>query len=428
MTTPLTFDVQVDQNKYMPAQADVMDAVIGVSTARATGSGGSDSAPTAAQVIMVDTSGSMGGPKITEARRATVAAIDALREGVAFAVVSGRHKATMVYPEDRALVPASAASRDEATAAVAQLEAGGGTAIGTWLDLARTLLAASPAAIRHAILLTDGHNEHQEPRQLAQAVDRCRGVFTCDSRGVGTGWGAEPLMTVAEGLLGTAAGLKEPAELAADFQAMTEAVMGKLVGDVVLRLWMPSGATLRFLRQVYPTIVELSSPHPPEVRVRDFPTGSWGAKEFKHYHLSVTVPAGELREEMLCARVSVLVDGEPVPPELKVLAQWTDDLALSTQIHPQVAHYTGQQNLAAVMQDALAARDAGQMDLAAEKFGEAVVLADRSGNEQTLRQLERVVEVIDRASGTVRHRPKVEDVDAEMARVQSVRTVRSKRN
>jgi Mg-chelatase subunit ChlD len=95
----------------------------------------------AAEVIVVDHSGSMSSPqtKISAARQATAAAIDMLRDGVLFGVVAGNHVAQMVYPPDARLVPTSATTRAEAKAAVASLRPEGGTAIGQWLMLADRL-------------------------------------------------------------------------------------------------------------------------------------------------------------------------------------------------------------------------------------------------------------------------------------------------
>ena len=119
MTQPLDFTIAVYQNKYLPGGQRVMDAVISV---RASGDGvSSGSAPTAAQVIMIDCSGSMGGEKITEAKRATTVAVELLRDEVAFAVVAGTTSARMVYPPNKTMVPASPVTRAEAKAAIRTL-------------------------------------------------------------------------------------------------------------------------------------------------------------------------------------------------------------------------------------------------------------------------------------------------------------------
>ena len=104
---------------------------------------------------------------------------------------------------------------------------------------------------------------------------------------------------------------------------------------------------------------------------------------------------------MLAARVSLVAGGQPLVEKL-VLARWTDDTALSTRINPQVAHYTGQAELAAAIQEGLDARDAGDVETATAKLGRAVQLAAESGHEDTAKLLAKVVDVVDADTGTVR--------------------------
>ena len=97
---------------------------------------------------MVDCSGSMDYPptKMRNARDATAAAIDTLRDGVHFAVIAGTHVAKEVYPAGGRLAVADATTRDQAKQALRKLSAGGGTAIGTWLRLADRLLSSADVA------------------------------------------------------------------------------------------------------------------------------------------------------------------------------------------------------------------------------------------------------------------------------------------
>jgi hypothetical protein len=254
----LEFQAEVYQNEYLPEGARVVDAVVTI-----TGTGERAAAPSttpAAQVIMVDCSGSMAYPatKIIEAKKATAAAIDTLRDGAPFAVVAGTMLARMVYPGTEWMVPASPKTRAEAKAAVAELQADGGTAIGSWLRLANRLFATETADVKHAILLTDGRNQHETQAELQAALDECEGNFVCDSRGIGTDWVATELRTVASTLLGTADGLESPEQLPAAFRAMTAGAMGKSYAGVALRVWTPAGATVRFVKQVFPQVEDLS--------------------------------------------------------------------------------------------------------------------------------------------------------------------------
>ena len=437
------FSVDVYQNEYLPEGGREVNAIV---TVTATGGGtiGSPVAaphlytpgqgPSAAVAIMVDCSGSMDYPptKMRNARDATAAAIDTLRDGVHFAVIGGTHVAKEVYPGGGRLAVADATSREQAKQALRRLSAGGGTAIGTWLRLADHLLSSADVAIRHGILLTDGRNEHESPEDLRAALDACAGRFTCDARGVGTDWEVKEVTGIASALLGSADIVADPAALAADFTQMMEKAMGKEVADVALRVWTPVGTTIKFVKQVAPTVEELTDRRTEAgPRAGDYPTGSWG-DESRDYHVCVEVPAAGLGQEMLAARVSLVVpqpDGTArnLGAQGLVRAVWTDDMAASTSINPQVAHYTGQAELAQAIQQGLDLRKAGDIDGATAKLGRAVQLASASGNADTAKLLAKVVDVVDAAAGTVRLKAKVAEADEMTLETRSTKTVRVKK-
>jgi von Willebrand factor type A C-terminal domain/von Willebrand factor type A domain len=422
------FSVSVFQNEYLAAGSREVNAIVTVTSAEAAS--GAASGTAAAQVIMVDCSGSMDYPptKMAAAKQATKAAIDAIRDGVPFAVVAGTHVARMVYPPSERLVPADFSARQAAKAAVDRLTAGGGTAIGQWLATADRLFTGHEDAIRHAILLTDGKDEHEQASDLAAAIARCEGRFTCDCRGIGTDWVVAELRRVAHGLLGTVDIVADPARLAADFEAMVQGAMGKAVADVRLRLWSPQGAEIKFVKQVAPTVLDLTGKRQAVGPLAgDYPTGAWGA-ESRDYHVCVAVRAGTVGDEMLAARASLVsVDTSGAAEVLGqglVRALWTDDLALSTKLNRQVAHYTGQAELADAIQSGLEARKNGDMDTATARLGRAVQLAAESGNAETTLLLSKVVDVDDPATGTVRLKARVEDADEMALDTRSSKTVR----
>ena len=112
MTDSSGFTVEVDQNSYLPVGGNRVDAIVTVTAA--DGAGGPAPVSEVVEVIVIDCSTSMTGGKIRAARQATVAAINALRDGVSFAVVAGNHVARQVYPA-RGTVVAEDATRWEAT-------------------------------------------------------------------------------------------------------------------------------------------------------------------------------------------------------------------------------------------------------------------------------------------------------------------------
>src|SRR5271166_2377674 len=407
------FTVDVDQNQYLPEGGRDVSAVVTVTSgedvAVAAPSGGAGSA----EIIIIDCSGSMDYPptKMTQARAATAAAIDVVRDGVGFAVIAGTSTAWPVFPPDGRMAVASASSRAAAKRAVAGLRANGGTAIGQWLGLARQIFASYPAQLRHAILLTDGKNQHETPAQLAAELSQCEGVFSCDCRGVGTDWEVSELRTVSTTLLGTVDIVPDPAGLAADFAAMMEIAMGKQVADVSLRVWTPQHATVKFIKQVAPAVEDLTDRRTQSgPQAGDYPTGAWGPGESRDYHVGVEVNPAGVGQEMLAARISLVSDapsGAQVLGQGLVRAIWTDDEALSTKINPRVAHYTGQAELAVAIQEGLEAR--------------------KQGDEDTAKLLAKVVDVVDVESGTVRLKKKVEDADEMALDTRSTKTVRVKK-
>jgi hypothetical protein len=422
------FTVDISQNEYLPEGGDDVNAIITVTspdtglTASAASSGG-------AEIIIIDCSGSMRSPrtKIEQARAATAAAVDVIRDGVAFAVVAGTEKALPIFPLDYGLAIADDQTRYLAKQAVAGVLPRGGTAIGQWLRLANTMFATQPASLRHAILLTDGQNAHETPEQLDEAIRLCQGVFSCDCRGVGTDWEVSELRRISSALLGTVDIVPDPAGLAADFAAMMENAMGKQVADVALRVWTPQAATVRFMKQVAPNVEDLTGrQHQSGPQAGDYPTGAWGPGESRDYHLCVRVAAAAIGQEMLAARVSLVVGSDVVGQGL-VRAVWTNDEALSTRINSNVAHYTGQAELAQAIQEGLEARKRGDEDTATAKLGRAVALAEQGGNEDTAKLLAKVVDVEDAASGTVRLKKKVDDADEMALDTRSTKTVRTKK-
>jgi len=208
-----------------------------------------------------------------------------------------------------------------------------------------------------------------------------------------------------------------------DFRSMMEQAMGKATADVSLRLWTPQGAEVAFVKQVAPTIEDLTARATRvDAQSGDYPTGAWG-EESRDYHLCIRVQPREIGDEMLAGRIGLVVDGQAVSQAL-IKAVWTDDEQLSTRINREVAHYSGQAELAELIQEGLEARKAGDEGTAGLKLGRAVQLAGESGNDATMRLLEGVVEVEDVATGTVRLRQDVDDADEMALDTRSTKTAR----
>ncbi|GAA4988153.1 uncharacterized protein YegL [Nonomuraea thailandensis] len=403
------FTLNIDQNKYLPLDGREVHAIL---TIGSTGEATAEAVPAeAAEVIIIDTSGSMSGSKIREARQAAATAVRTLRDGVHFAVVAGTERATVVYPGGNAnLVRATPATRAEAERAINRLSAHGGTAIGEWLKLAGHLLTQHPSAIRHAILMTDGQN-NERPEVFASVLAGWSGKFVCDSLGVGDDWVPAELRKVAEAMLGTFEFVRNQGDLPEFFRRLTQTSMSKTVAELSLRVWVPQTARLKFVKQVSPTLLDLTGKRTDvNPLTGDYPTGSWGTEE-REYHICVEVPPGQIGQEIRAGWVKLVrPDTQDVMASGNVLAQWTDDLAQSTRINRKVAHYTGQAELHELIQDGLGLRAMGDVEAATARLAKARQLAEESGREDTARLLEKVVEV-DPATGTARLRRNVDKAD-----------------
>jgi len=435
VSAPLRFSAAAYQNEYLPDGGHRVDVVVQIVAATSEAEAWQPrlSSTRAEFVILLDCSGSMSDPqtKLYEARRAATAAVMALRDGVSFAVVAGTEQARLVYPEEPALVAATDETRAAAAAAIVRLRASGGTAIGRWLTLADELFSTDDGVVRHAILLTDGKNQHETPEELEVVLARCRNRFRCDCRATGEGGGAQgwsgaELLSIAQALSGTIQSIEDPADLLTNLTQATAVAMQHAVADLRLRLQLAEGSTVLFLKQVHPTVNELTA-HAVKVdhRVLEFSTGAWGA-ERRDYQLALSVTPRSAGAELRVAWISLVpvVGPDPVDDvmEVPIWARWTHDARESTRINPQVAHYTMQTELADTIQVGVQAYKDNRMDAARETLGRAVALAYQSRHTDQLSQLARLVEIDDPARGLVRLRPDVDANGMESAVVDSVRT------
>ncbi len=418
----MPFTVDTFFNPYLPVGTNRLDAVVTV-----TADGADVATPGGGTVgLILDVSGSMQGDRIDAVKYATRKAIGMLDESTYFFVAAFSNYPTRVF----SLAQATPANKAAADAQVRRLEAGGRTDMSLGLNMALEEFAKRPGGIGYALFLTDGKNDADDETALNQALDRSEGVFQCDCRGVGTDWQPKQLQKISQKLLGTAQIIPDPSGIEADFHAAITNALGRAVGDVRLRLWTPKSARVLACKQMSPEIAVLTDRFAQvDGQSRDYPTGAWG-RESRDYYVAVELTAGDVGDEVLGCRASI-VHGPP-GAETKVtgapiVATWTDDEALSARINVQVAHYTGQEELASAIQEGLEAREQGNLDAATSLLGRAAKLAHESGNEDTTRRLAKVVDIVNAGEGTVRLKSKVAKADEMDLDLGSTRTSRAGR-
>jgi VWA domain-containing protein len=422
------FTAAVYQNEFLPDGGTDVNAIVTITCAGA-GTAGQTGGGSAGEIIIVDTSGSMGPETMAAAKQAAQAALAEIIDGTWFAVVAGSDRAMLAYPRVSSgpgMVQMDASTRSQASEAIGAFVGSGGTAISTWLDLALMLFASVPQVTqRHAILLTDGENR-EDSHKLDAAIRNATGVFQCDCRGAGTDWQVEEIRRIAQALLGTVDIIPSPELMQAQFQEMMRTAMSRGVADAQLRVWTPQGAQVLFVRQVSPTVEDLTDRRT-EVNplTGAYPTGAW-ADESRDYHVGVRVAAKAIGQEQLAARVQLAL-GEDVVTQGLVKATWSNDSELTAKIDTQVAHYTGQTELAAMIQEGLAAKAAGDEATATTKLGRAVQLAAETGNDEATSKLRKVVDVEDEKEGTVKLKRTVDKADEMALDTASTKTTRIKK-
>ncbi|TDC25083.1 VWA domain-containing protein [Streptomyces sp. 8K308] len=403
----------IDQDKELAVGA-AESGVHGFLSVRVSGvDPGSLGAQPAAEVIVIDCSGSMASPssKIAAAREAGIAAVQALRDGTRFAVVAGTDQARMVYPPDARLETADHDSKAQAADRIRYLYPNGGTAIGAWLRLARRLISEeepSPSGAqghRHTLLLTDGWNMHHR-ELLAAELDACRGMLVCDARGIGDGWNAKELVEIADRLHGTARAVLHDADLRAELEEMVRASMARTLTGVMLRLTPAPGATIRFVKQVYPVEHDLTDgARPAAGSTVEFPTVAWRNDEERVYHVCLDAdPAGRPRfEDLQCGYAEVALASAPAaaPGPVPILVHWLPGDAQPTRPSAVSEHFGLHGDFGRVVADAFNAHHAGDRATAQARLGTAVRIAHRLADAEKLAVLAEIVEIADPATGSV---------------------------
>ncbi|GAA1680694.1 VWA domain-containing protein [Glycomyces endophyticus] len=405
MTDATAFTLTVDQNKFVPPGTAEMAAVLSVECQT-----GGTAAAEVAEVIVIDRSPSMGGPKLEEAKRAAKAAVEALREDAHFAIVAGGHDASQLYPGNGRLATAIPKHRRAAALAIDRMQLGNLTYTGVWLRCAADLLATRPGAIGHVLLLTDGM-VNQDAHSYGADLDYCEGRFACDAVGIGVDWDPDQLKQIADRFHGTRAFIEDLADLTDHFTEVCGKAMGRAYGEVAILVKTPADVSVASLRQVYPTLQDLGG-HRRDLDGRSalFSLAAWGT-ETREYMLEVAAPAWRVGEEIRAAQVLVVQGaGSEVLARANVLMCWTDDPVLNTEVNAKVAVHTGQVRLAEHVRTGLAALRAGDPPTATRHLATARTLAEEAGNRATARLIERIID-FDPGTGTARLKQGVTEAD-----------------
>jgi von Willebrand factor type A domain len=377
------FRIECFQNEHIPEGRDQINVVVCVA-ATGTGDWVAMDPASRSEIIMIDTSESMGGTKLKEAKGAASTAIECLPDGTRFGIISCGGDALFIYPVSTPLAVSSPSTRAEANNALKLLKASGTKAVAKGIGLASGAFRGR-SGTNHAVLLTDGIADDGDIEMLDQVLEEARTVFRCDCRGVGAKWEVGMLQRVATTLDGTYDVLSDPSGWERDVSSMFQAFQDRPVSDVALQVSIPNEVEVEIFNQMEPFLDLSERRQEGADSSRSYSLGRWG-DEARDYFLTLRMPSQEVGSRMDVAQLTLLVGGESVDKCI-VRATWTDDATKSMAIHHRVADVQVEFRLVDLIQEGIDAHRDGNVDLARMRMKEALGLAMELGNTSAVERL-----------------------------------------
>lgn len=195
--------------------------------------------------LVVDTSGSMAGAKIENARAAAKTLVNSLRDGDIVALDAFSDNARTVVPPTRL----DAASRQEILRAIGSLNVSGSTNMFEGLTLGEGQVAAAPAThtLRRVVVISDGiaNVGPSTPEVLGAVAERgLRFRAQVTSLGVGTDYDERTLNALAVKSSGRLYHLSEPKEMASILKNEVDLLNATLASDSFVEIVPAPGVQL----------------------------------------------------------------------------------------------------------------------------------------------------------------------------------------
>lgn len=420
----MNFKIENFYNPHLSVGASRLDSIISVTSTAEDGVETSGNSLNKAIIFVIDQSGSMDiDDKMDIAKLAVRKSIDLLDENTQFAVVAFSSWVNVIAT----LKTATVQNKALAHMAVNKLRATGGTTMSNALFEVLDMTRELSNTMIHVQFVTDGQNDRTDHNNLERALAECEGKFQCNCWGIGTDWQPKELKNISNRLLGTADAVPNPERLEENFKVALASAASKGIGDVRLRIQSPKSVKIVTIKQVSPEIVDLAKlAKRVDDKNIDIPLGAWGS-ENREYQVAFELQPQSEGEEMMAGRPKivftqngqeVVIDGD------RIVAAWSSDISRTSRINEQVAHYTGQEELAKSIKEGLEAKSRGDIDSATVLLGKAAKIAAQSGNDEVTARLKKVVEIVDADQGTVRLKSnagKAEDLELDMGGTMTIR-------
>jgi Ca-activated chloride channel family protein len=202
-------------------------------------------APPRDVVFLIDTSGSMSGDSIGQARAGLEKCLEMLRPGDRFNIIRFADTYSSFAPDFR---PATAEKRDEALSYIRNLDSGGGTEMQPALRHALSL-PANPGHLKLVIFLTDGNvgNEDDLMRLLESELGRTR-LFTF---AIGSAPNEYLVRTMAEQGRGQARFIRSHEDIGHEMTDFFRTLEAPVLTDITLT-WLDAQGNERQLQGMFP--------------------------------------------------------------------------------------------------------------------------------------------------------------------------------
>jgi Ca-activated chloride channel family protein len=356
--------------------------------AEAGGDSGGATVPVFLGVVM-DQSGSMDGTKIEAAKEALIKLLHEVPDSDNVVV-----HITLFSDQAHELMPPQTGRDIERnlgnlTRLIRNINAGGATSLGSGLRVA--LRASQPFAEyeRRVLMITDGKQEGTLP--ISDAYDAAEELahagIRIDAWGVGSGWEADELRTIAHTSGGEADVIPNARGLADAVAELFTDVQSTMASNVRLVLNTPVGTQIKSVRQVFPSVQDRAAQQINEQKW-SIPIGALGNQEPKFVIELETTPRNtDIPFRILVPTVLYNIGNEEIADELDRSAwffvRWVGSPG-EVKMDPQLTRFTGEEEVARLSQEGFALLDIGAVDQATAKLSAALQRAVQINSPQAV--------------------------------------------
>ncbi|HEY3546014.1 MAG TPA: VWA domain-containing protein [Propionicimonas sp.] len=345
-----------------------------------------EAGPTGAATLslVIDTSGSMAGQKLENAKAAATMFVDHLRPGDRMAIVAFDNEPRVIAPMG---TTADAASM---RAAIAGLHSGGGTMLGTAMRSARDLMANRlTGSAARVIVLTDGATS-DDNRCQQEAREAANSGLPISCYGLGTDWNAELLTYIAETTKGRARTIDSAANLAADLGGEFRDLQDTALTGAEIIVAPSDGVGVASVHRVIPDVVNyaLGAAGAPIV-VGDISRDPDTAPQFLLELVLPPRPAGSVRVARVSMRYREVGSAATGETDLmNVVVNYTSDQGEAARVDPDIKRLIDLRAASVMVDKAMVAANAGDTAKATTLLTNARAVTQRLGQPQVTTKLD----------------------------------------